>query len=336
MGLLLPSIRLRNIFDWLVYILLTAVLGTHVADLFLLSDTLHSVSLRLFAVVIIFLWLRLMKHVRAFRVMGPFIVMLGKIAGDVLRFLFLYAEIFIPYACAFWIIFGGMAAVPSMQTVPGLLYSLYRITLVDDYEFEAMVAVDSIMAHLLCGTFLALSSILCVNLLIALLSDTFQRVYDNALANAVMQQAAIILQVEESMPHLRRFYDNQYIHSHCAPLGESYDDDINTDSSRHEEIKKITTKIKETLDEFLEIQKEANTLSQRPVDESDRGSRGGRSPSPVQDPVEHRSGIQKLQADQSQQNQDLQALRADMKDLQNLIQQLVQSKSSTCQWIHTE
>lgn len=39
--------------------------------------------------------------------MGPFIVMLGKIAGDVLRFLFLYAEIYIPYACAFWIIFGG-------------------------------------------------------------------------------------------------------------------------------------------------------------------------------------------------------------------------------------
>lgn len=41
------------------------------------------------------------------RVMGPFIVMLGKIVGDVLRFLFLYAEIYVPYACAFWIIFGG-------------------------------------------------------------------------------------------------------------------------------------------------------------------------------------------------------------------------------------
>ena len=62
-----------------------------------------------------------------------------------------------------------------MKTVPQLLYSLYRITLVDEYEFDAMVAVDSIMAHLLCGTFLALSSILCVNLMIALLSDTFQR-----------------------------------------------------------------------------------------------------------------------------------------------------------------
>ncbi|XP_026858318.2 transient receptor potential channel pyrexia isoform X4 [Electrophorus electricus] len=164
-----------NIFDWLVYILLIAVLSLHLADVYLVSHALRTYSLRIFAVTIIFLWLRLMKHVRAFRVMGPFTVMLGKIVGDVLRFLFLYAEIYIPYACAFWIIFGGLVNVPSMQTVPQMLYSLYRITLVDEYEFDAMVAVDSIMAHLLCGTFLALSSVLCVNLMIALLSDTFQR-----------------------------------------------------------------------------------------------------------------------------------------------------------------
>lgn len=43
------------------------------------------------------------------RVMGPFIVMVGKVVGDVMRFLFLYVEIFIPYACAFWIVFGGTA-----------------------------------------------------------------------------------------------------------------------------------------------------------------------------------------------------------------------------------
>ena len=62
-----------------------------------------------------------------------------------------------------------------MQSVSGLLYSLYRITLVDEYEYAAMVAVDDVMAPLLCGTFLAASSILCVNMLIALLTDTFQR-----------------------------------------------------------------------------------------------------------------------------------------------------------------
>ena len=62
-----------------------------------------------------------------------------------------------------------------MRTFSTLLYSLYRMTLMDEYQFDAMVTVDSTMAHLLCGTFLFLSSILCMNLLIALLSDTFQR-----------------------------------------------------------------------------------------------------------------------------------------------------------------
>ncbi|XP_053189500.1 transient receptor potential channel pyrexia [Scomber japonicus] len=188
---------LWNIFDWLVYTLLAMAFGVHVADVLHPSASLRTDSLRLFSVTIIFLWLRLMKHVRAFRLMGPFIVMLGKIVGDVMRFLFLYAEIFIPYACAFWIIFGGVF--PSMHSVSGLLYSLYRITLVDEYEYDAMVTVDSVMAPLLCGTFLAASSILCVNLMIALVTDTFQRVYDNSQANAVMQQAAVILQVEESI-----------------------------------------------------------------------------------------------------------------------------------------
>lgn len=69
----------------------------------------------------------------------------------------------------------GLSSVPSMQSVSGLLYSLYRITLVDEYEYAAMAMVDGVMAPLLCGTFLAASSILCVNLLIALLTDTFQR-----------------------------------------------------------------------------------------------------------------------------------------------------------------
>ncbi|XP_041922738.1 transient receptor potential channel pyrexia-like isoform X2 [Alosa sapidissima] len=317
---------LWNIFDWLVYVLLIAVLGIHLADIFLVSGSLRIYSLRLFAVVVIFLWLRLMKHVRAFRVMGPFIVMLGKIVGDVLRFLFLYAEIYIPYACAFWIIFGGTDAVPSMKTVPKLLYSLYRITLVDEYEFDAMVAVDSIMAHLLCGTFLALSAVLCVNLMIALLSDTFQRVYDNALANAVMQQAAIILQVEESMPRLRRFYDNHYIHEHCAPLGEYYDDDVTTDRYQYAEMKKITSQIKDTLDEFLEIQKDADSCGPERPDEDDDDDMGSglRRPSWAA----REGSLRNLRLTQRQQSIEMSALRADVKEMQSLLLQLVQSHTA--------
>uniref|UniRef100_A0A8C2H915 Si:ch73-193i2.2 n=1 Tax=Cyprinus carpio TaxID=7962 RepID=A0A8C2H915_CYPCA len=317
---------LWNIFDWLVYSLLLAVLGIHLADIFLVSDSLRQNSLCLFAVSIIFLWLRLMKHVRAFRVMGPFIVMLGKIAGDVLRFLFLYIEIYVPYACAFWIIFGGLAEVPSMKTVPELLYSLYRITLVDEYEFDAMLDVDAVMAYLLCGTFLALSAILCVNLLIALLSDTFQRVYDNALANAVMQQAAIILQIEESMPCLRRCYDNEYIHHHCAPLGEFYDDDVTTNPEQHAEMKKLTEQIKDTLDKYLNIQRE--TVSPQ-LTCAGAGEDTTRRSAALPEKEEHLKTLHRLKTDQQKHSQDLSELKAEVKELHSLLLSLIQSKTST-------
>ncbi|XP_040906231.1 transient receptor potential channel pyrexia [Toxotes jaculatrix] len=303
---------LWNIFDWLVYSLLMASFSAHVADVIGPSVHRHTLSLRLFSVTVVFLWLRLMKHVRAFRLMGPFIVMLGSIVGDVMRFLFLYAEIFVPYACSFWIIFGGLPSVPSMQSVSGLLYSLYRITLVDEYEYAAMVTVDSIMAPLLCGTFLAASSILCVNLLIALLTDTFQRVHDNSQANAVMQQATVILQVEDSMPLLRRFFDDQYVFNHCAPLADAYDDDFATNPRYHDEMGRITASIKETLDQFLVLQRDVETVAGSGVQNVDNYNKENKD-----------------QQNQDLQNHELLAIRVELRQLRTLVQQLIHNRTES-------
>ncbi len=46
------------------------------------------------------------------------------------------------------------------------------------------------------------------------------------------------------MVFLRRFYDNQFISNHCAPLAEAYDDDITTNSRYHDEMSRITAQIK--------------------------------------------------------------------------------------------
>ncbi|XP_041645596.1 transient receptor potential cation channel subfamily A member 1 [Cheilinus undulatus] len=325
---------LWNVFDWLVYSLLTASFSVHMVDVFRPSAGLHTISMRLFSVTIIFLWLRLMKHVRAFRLMGPFIVMLGNIIGDVMCFLFLYAEIFIPYACSFWIIFGGSSSVPSMQSVSDLLFSLYRITLVDEYEYTAMYKVDNIMAPLLCGTFLAASSILCVNMLIALLSDTFQRVHDNSKANAVMQQATVILQVEDSMPFLRHFYDNQFIANQCAPLAEAYNDDITTNPLYHDEMGRITAQIKNTLDQFLVLQRDMDPVRGPGVEEiqtkdmslDNQEQRDQKLHK--QEPLEKSPSNQGLQ-DQNLNSLELQAIKAELKELRTLVQQLIQTRSES-------
>ncbi|XP_072007308.1 uncharacterized protein [Engystomops pustulosus] len=248
-----------NVFDWIVYFLLLAVILTHIADVVVQHNSdLHISHIRVFAVTIVFLWLRLMKHARAIRLLGPFIVMLGKIVTDVLKFLFLYGEFYIPYACAFWIIFGGQ--VSNMATVPQMLFTIFRITLVDDYNFGDMYNVDPVMAYILCGTFLGVSSILCINLLIALLADTFQRVYDNATANAVMQQATMLLQIEEDLSKKNKSKFNEYMKTTCAPLSLFYDDDLTIEQD--EDLKKVTMHIKDELGELVQIVKEEKIKSE--------------------------------------------------------------------------
>ncbi|XP_053393911.1 uncharacterized protein LOC123525348 isoform X2 [Mercenaria mercenaria] len=253
-----------NWFDWFCYTLLLAVIGTHVADIVVHTDALARAHIRLTAVVVIFLWLRLMKNIRAFAMLGPFVVMVGAMISDLLKFAFLYFEFYIPYLCAFWMIFGGnkypegSAGNPNRTevSVDGFvnfneaMFSLWRMTLVDEYAYEGMKNIDSIMADILVGTWLFLSAVLCLNLLIALFSDTFQRVYDNARANAVMQKAVMILSFWEGMSHEARNKFLDHIQANCAPFKDYYDDDMT--ESDDADLKKVTIQIKEELDDLKE------------------------------------------------------------------------------------
>ncbi|XP_033645157.1 uncharacterized protein LOC117304686 isoform X3 [Asterias rubens] len=243
-----------NYFDWIVYCVLLIFNGMFIASQFIPDgishDRLVGFARRFMAISIILIWLRFMKTARAFKSIGPFIVMLGHILGDVFKFGFLYLEFYIPYACAFWMIFGNNEGIPSMQTVDSLLFSLFRITLVDEYDYEGMHGYDTVMAYILVSTFLFLSALLCINLLIALLSDTFQRVYDNANSNAAMQQASIILGIEEglSKKQLRKF--RRHIHEKAGPEVLYYDDDQTVEGES--DLKKVTFQIKDELDDMKE------------------------------------------------------------------------------------
>nr|XP_018671663.1 transient receptor potential cation channel subfamily A member 1 isoform X3 [Ciona intestinalis] len=293
-----------NYFDWIVYFFQLIVLLLHIIDVSLTSTSrvdpccsvtnftvciptpcymearVNNLSLsawfnRFFVVTILLLWLRLMKDTRAFRLFGPFIVMLGKIGWDLLRFLYLYLEFYIPYACGFWMVFGNLQTISSMSTVDQMLFSLFRITLVDEYQFNEMQTFDIVMAYIMVGTFLGVSAILCINLFIALLSDTFQRVYDNANANAVMQQAALLLTIEENLSNRARKKFIKYIDDKCSPEEQFYDDDLTV--AQDDDLKKVTIKIKEQMDELLEHihdnEKERNfePLSARQPDNDDNG-----------------------------------------------------------------
>lgn len=60
------------------------------------------------------------------------------------------------------------------------------------FPLQSFRAIDEAMAAILVITFLLFLAVIGLNLFIALLSDTFQRVYDNAQAIAILQQVRIM------------------------------------------------------------------------------------------------------------------------------------------------
>jgi hypothetical protein len=56
------------------------------------------------------------------------------------------------------------------------------------FFLQAVRTIDSAMAAILVLTFLVFMAVVALNLFIALLSNTFQRVYDNAQSIAVLEQ----------------------------------------------------------------------------------------------------------------------------------------------------
>ena len=66
--------------------------------------------------------------------------MIGHIVDDTLKFLFVYFLLFVPYVCAFWIIFGGSSnasimkkagqPTTSWEKLNDLIYTVSQITVV--------------------------------------------------------------------------------------------------------------------------------------------------------------------------------------------------------------
>lgn len=213
-----------NYFDWVTYIMLIIVIILHVINVVVQNNNYNDVFIRILACTIILVWVRLLKYARPFPSQGPFVVILQYILGDTFRWVFVIGMFYIPYAVAFWMLFGGNSEEPvkGYDTVWSLIYSMIRYPLVDNYGFDRLEAAAPIMARVLCGTFLIIAAIILMNLYIALLSNTFQRVYDNARATAAMQRARLLQDLESDASHRRVKRYREHIRTRCSPEGSDY------------------------------------------------------------------------------------------------------------------
>ena len=89
-----------------------------------------------------------MRSCRAFRMLGPFIAILGSVIADTCKFTFLFFEFYIPYTVAFWILFGGKPNGEVMgdnaadwANFNDLMYSVWGIYLMGDFNWDGIATV---------------------------------------------------------------------------------------------------------------------------------------------------------------------------------------------------
>eukprot|EP00111_Clytia_hemisphaerica_P019381 TCONS_00057216-protein len=216
-----------NGFEMFTNLIMAMVIITRVVAVTLSNPTLNTIHYKSVPMLLILLWLRFMRYCQIYQSLGPFITMLSHVIGDTLKFGFLFFEFFIPYVCAFWILFGGQPGT-EYERFNDVIYQVFLMTLVDEYEREELMKQDKVMAQVLVGTYLAIASVVCLNLYIALMSQTFTRIYQNATATAYMQQAKHLLTIERSLSKRKRTKVQRFMANECSPQ-VVYDNGVNDD-----------------------------------------------------------------------------------------------------------
>ena len=63
----------------------------------------------------------------------------------------------------------------ELQSVHRVVVMLLRMSVIDDYPYDTIRAIDELTGTILVLTFLVITALIGINLFIALLSDSFQR-----------------------------------------------------------------------------------------------------------------------------------------------------------------
>ena len=206
-------------YDWIVLIVMIAALALHVVYYKVANDDIRYVYTRILSIANLIVSLRLLENMRPFPGIGTLVIILGQTSGDFINWAFLFFLIFVPFSASFWIIFGSLSLKPVLHydETTGLLYSVFRMAVGDDFNLEGLVEAEPVMARILTVMYVTAMTIVTLNLLIALLSDTFTRVHGNAIANTIMQRAIRVIGAERALTKKKKLNYREYIRMNCSP-----------------------------------------------------------------------------------------------------------------------
>ncbi|CAF1129563.1 unnamed protein product [Rotaria sordida] len=139
----------------------------------------------------------------------------------------------------------------GFETFYSLLFSIFRIALVDDIPIDAFTAIDRYFASFVCSTYLLLTAILAINIFIGLISNALQtEAFSTVEARFLLERIEVILNYEWRLSKHKRSQIQELIHKFCSPLLLHWKE-INFDAygqSREEQQSKALTTLRQTID----------------------------------------------------------------------------------------
>ncbi|XP_043935647.1 transient receptor potential cation channel subfamily V member 6-like [Protopterus annectens] len=148
-------------------------------------------------------WMYILYFARGFKMLGPYTIIIHKIIfADVLRFIWIMIFVIFGYTSAFQIIFESQnpSGIPAFYQFPMALQSTYDLFL-NVLNVPTNYNMDLPNMYILVySSFAMLTSVLMLNLLIAMMADTYFRVARQQELIWRIQVVAAMLQLEQRMP----------------------------------------------------------------------------------------------------------------------------------------
>ena len=241
-----------NTFDWFSLVLMFVTLCVHFPIKYYQPWQMYKVYKGiLISVTLVIVWLKMFKYCRVLETLGPFCVIIASLPMDFYKIATVYVILYAPMVCLFYHFFSGPYEYEIERdqwdkdpdfvnfdkdlygTFEQTCFTVFVYTLVGDYGYETLkfITLKRLYPDFLPFTktciayWILVSAVLLLNIFIALMSETFESVYENALVVSRFERAAMIVSIENKLSSYWRKHHLIDILYNYAPAAAFYDDD---------------------------------------------------------------------------------------------------------------
>jgi len=148
------------------------------------------------SLICLLFWIKVLPFVGIYKTAGPLLRMISKMIGDFAQFLIVYSMILVGFSLAFYVLLGSPTG-----NMPNFLFSILCLFRATTGDFGFLDEGDSIapLAYCLFVCYVLVATIMMLNLLIAMMNNSFNLVQYSSEKEWLMIRALLIMRIQRSL-----------------------------------------------------------------------------------------------------------------------------------------